>query len=75
MGPYKVESGIVCFYISGGNPFGGFGGGSSFRQQDAEEILKSFFGGRDSPFGFPSGGRGFDNFTDVQQVSNVYFLK
>ena len=78
MNSKKVESEVVCFYILGGNPFGGgspFGAGRPFGQAtDAEEIFKSFFSGRDNPFGFASGGRGFDNFTDVQQVS-AFFKK
>ena len=53
--------------LSGGNPFGG---GSPFGEGvDAEEILKAFFGGRDSSFGFGTGSRGFgSDFQEIQQV-------
>ena len=52
----------LCFL--GGNPFGG---GGPFRQDiNAEEIFKSFFGGRDSPFGFQTAGGGFGQYEQVQ---------
>lgn len=53
----------VCFL--GGNPFGG---GSPFGQSvDAEEILRSFFEGRDSPFGgFQTRSGGFSEYEQVQ---------
>lgn len=58
----------MCFL--GGNPFGG---GSPFGQSvDAEEILRSFFEGRDSPFGgFQTRSGGFSEYEQVQ----VWILK
>jgi len=51
--------------ISGQNPFGG-GGAAGF---DAEDILKSFFGGRDGPFsGFRTAGMDFEDLQQAQQV-------
>lgn len=35
---------------------------------DPEDILKTFFGGRDSPFGFATSSRGFEDFNEIQQV-------
>ena len=53
-----------CF--KGGNPFSG---GNPFGQNvDPEDILKTFFGGRDSPFGFATSSRGFEDFNEIQQV-------
>ncbi|XP_078369632.1 dnaJ homolog subfamily A member 3, mitochondrial-like isoform X2 [Oculina patagonica] len=58
---------------AGGNPFGG---GSPFGQNvNAEEIFRSFFGGRDSPFGFQSAAGGFGEYEQVQQhVLNLSFM-
>ena len=55
-----------CF-SGGGNPFGAR---SPFGQNiDPEDILKSFFGERGSPFGFgASSSGGFKDFNQVQQV-------
>ena len=49
---------------SGQNPFGGAAG------FDAEEILKSFFGGRDGPFGGFRTTGDFEDFQQAQQVNN-----
>lgn len=40
---------------------------------DPEDILKTFFGGRDSPFGFATSNRGFEDFNEVQQVGFKFF--
>ena len=40
---------------------------------DPEDILKTFFGGRDSPFGFATSSRGFEDFNEVQQVGCKFF--
>ena len=54
-----------CF-SGGGNPFGAR---SPFGQNiDPEDILKSFFGERGSPFGFGASSGGFEDFNQVQQV-------
>ena len=54
-----------CF-SGGGNPFGAR---SPFGQNiDPEDILKSFFGERGSPFGFATSSGGFEDFNQVQQV-------
>ncbi|CAH3171002.1 unnamed protein product, partial [Porites evermanni] len=59
----------------GGNPFGAR---SPFGQNiDPEDILKSFFGERGSPFGFgASSSGGFEDFNQVQQyVLNLSFME
>lgn len=40
---------------------------------DPEDILKTFFGGRDSPFGFATSSRGFEDFNEIQQVGFKFF--
>ena len=57
------------YCIAGAGPYGAggpFGQGQTF---DPEDILKSFFGGRDSPFGsFRSGGMDFEDGSQMMQV-------
>ncbi|XP_074619530.1 dnaJ homolog subfamily A member 3, mitochondrial-like isoform X2 [Acropora palmata] len=59
---------------TGGNPFSG---GNPFGQNvDPEDILKTFFGGRDGPFGFATSSRGFEDFNEIQQhVLNLSFME
>ncbi|XP_020906435.1 dnaJ homolog subfamily A member 3, mitochondrial isoform X1 [Exaiptasia diaphana] len=58
--------------FSGQGPFGG--GAAGF---DAEDILKSFFGGRDGPFsGFRTAGMDFEDLQQAQQYSmNLSFME
>ena len=67
---YFLELHIMNYCLSGGgNPFGAR---SPFGQNiDPEDILKSFFGERGSPFGFGTSSGGFEDFNQVQQVRTM----
>ena len=62
---------MACLCLSlGGGPFGA--GGPYGQSVDPEEILRTFFGGRDSPFGFRSASGGFEDFSQAQQVIGFF---